>query len=194
MTIRYVPAIAAALTCLAAPALAQEALEIGPPPPLPEVTTMEPAPLPEPDGAGGWQGEWQGDWAPDGTYHGTWAGTYVEPEGVATAPLIQRAIPASPFSLEQRNAWLAQCRSVYLQSGAGLGGGNGLPDACETQLGQYERGGGAPAYATPTYGAPYASGQGGYGYPYAPVIWVRVPIVREPATPAPVEAIEVIED
>ena len=61
MTIRFAPAIAAALTCLAAPALAQEAYETGAPQPLPEVATLEPAPLPEPDGAGGWQGEWQGD-------------------------------------------------------------------------------------------------------------------------------------
>jgi hypothetical protein len=187
MTTRFTPALYVALTCSAFPALAQDAVGIGPPPPLPEVATIEPAPLPEPDGAVGWEGEWHGDWAPDGTYRGTWTGTYSEPSGVASAPLIRRVIPASPFSFEQRSAWLAQCRSVYLQSGASLGGGNGSPDACETQLAQYES-----SYAAPPYGAPYAYGQGAYGYPSAPVIWVRVPIVRERATPA--EALEVDEE
>jgi len=187
MTIRFTATFAAALACLAAPGQAQDAAGIGPPPPLPEVATIEPAPLPEPDGAGGWEGAWQGDWAPDGTYRGTWTGTYTEPSGVASAPLIQRVIPASPFSFEQRSAWLAQCRSVYLQSGASLDEGNGAPDACERQLAQYEG-----TYAAPAVGAPYAYGQGAYGYPAAPVIWVRVPIVRERAAPA--EALEVVEE
>lgn len=174
MSLRFAPALAAALTCLAAPAVAQDA---DAPPALPQI---DPAPLPEPAAGGGWEGEWNGEWAPDGTYRGTWTGTYNEPEvpapgeprGVANAPLIRRVIPASPFSFEQRNAWLAQCRSVFLQSGASLGSG-GAPDACETQLAQYE----STYAAAPVAGAPYAYGQG-----MAPVIWVRVPIVRERAS------------
>jgi|SRR5690606_16744582 hypothetical protein len=173
MSIRFVPALAAVLTCLTVPAAAQDANS---PPALPQ---LEPAPLQDPASGGGWEGEWDGEWAPDGTYRGTWTGTYNQPEvpapsgpdGVADAPLIRRVIPNSPFSFEQRNAWLAQCRSVFLQSGAGLGGGDGTPDACETQLAQYESN-----YVAPVAGAPYASSAG-----TMPVIWVRVPIVRERA-------------
>ena len=115
MIVRSAPLLAA-LTLLAAPALAQENPEIGPPPPLPE-ETFQPAPPPTYGEADGWQGEWQGEWAPDGTYHGVWRGTYAQPDGVATAPLIQRAIPASPFSLEQRNGWLASLTLAVIARG-----------------------------------------------------------------------------
>jgi hypothetical protein len=93
------------------------------------------------------------------------------PAPAATAPTAARAIPPSPFSPDQRNGWLAQCRSAFQRAGAVLGGGNGLPDACETQLTDFER-----DYVPSADGRP-------------PVIFVRVPIVRAPAAAAaPVDA------
>lgn len=91
------------------------------------------------------------------------------------APAIQRAIPPSPFSLEQRNGWLMQCRNTFLQAGASLAGAIGQPDACEAQLLEFERN-----YVPSANGAP-------------PTILVRVPIARQPATPAPLETPEVEE-
>jgi hypothetical protein len=85
------------------------------------------------------------------------------------APAALQPAPPSPFSTDQRNGWLAQCRGTFLQAGAALGGGNGLPDACETQLLDFER----------TY-VPTADGR-------PPTIWVRVPIRRTPAPESPAE-------
>ena len=87
--------------------------------------------------------------------------------GAMPAPAVPQSAPPSPFSADQRNGWLAQCRGTFLQAGAALGGGNGLPDACEAQLLDFER----------TY-IPTADGR-------PPTIWVRVPIRRTPVeTPA----------
>lgn len=86
----------------------------------------------------------------------------------ALAPAMQPMVVASPFSPDQRNGWLAQCRNTFRQAGAALGGGNGQLDACETQLLDFER----------TY-VPPAGGQSA-----PPVIMVRVPIVRQPVAEA----------
>ena len=93
-----------------------------------------------------------------------------EPAGIAAAPQAQPTPVVSPFSPEQRNAWLTQCRMIFLQRGARLAGAPGQPDACETQLLDYER-----TYVAPANGAP-------------PVIMVRVPISRPVV--APVDAID----
>jgi hypothetical protein len=94
------------------------------------------------------------------------------PSAPVPAPAIQRAIPPSPFSLEQRNGWLMQCRNTFLQAGASLAGALGQPDACETQLLEYERN-----YVPSASGVP-------------PTILVRVPVTRQPAAPAPIETPE----
>jgi hypothetical protein len=143
MIARFAPALAAVLAGLAAPALAQDATATDPPQ-EPATVAAEPALQPA-------------DVVSDSA----------SLPGDGVAPAIQRAIPASPFSLEQRNGWLMQCRMAFLQRGAALGGGNGLPDACETQLAQYES-----TYSPPADGsAP------------APIIMVRVPVARAPADP-----------
>ncbi len=197
MIVRSAPLLAAALGCLAAPALAQD----GPPPlpPLPELETYDvplpaeeaeiaPAYLPEPTAEGGWQVEWQGEWAEDGTYRGTWSGTYNDP-----GPGAARAIyPGGGYDAVQRTAWLNQCRNVYYPGSAATGAVVAAqPDVCESYLQQYERNyalasqGGVPAAgAYPMVSAaPGAYAPGGYGYPSAPVMWVRVPIVRQPVAP-----------
>ncbi len=139
MTVRHASPLAA-LALLATPALAQES--------APESTEDAPAQAPSSE---------------------------VPPSqaasGVAGAPApeiaAQRAIVASPFSPDQRNGWLAQCRGTFLRAGAALGGLNGLPDACETQLIEFER----------TY-VPAADGR-------PPTIWVRVPVARAAVAPVP---------
>lgn len=177
---RSAPLLAAALGCLATPALAQAEADGPPPlpelvipalPPLPEEPTLVPAPLEVPATDGGWQGEWQGEWAEDGTYHGTWSGTYSDP-----GPAAARAIyPGAGYGGAERTAWLNQCRHAYATSGAILAA---QPAACENYLQQYER-----SYALAMQGAAPGAYAPGYGYRYAPVMWVRVPIIREPATP-----------
>lgn len=192
MIVRAAPLLAAALGCLAVPALAQD--EATSPPPLPalddlaapepaEAMAIVPAPLAEPTPEGGWQGEWQGEWVGDGSYRGTWNGTYREP-----APTASRAIyPGGPevagYGHAERTAWLAQCRNLYYPNSAATGAVVAAqPDVCQSYLEQYERsfamaaqGGVAPLAGAPMAYAP------GYAYPSAPVVWVRVPIVRQPA-------------
>ncbi len=84
------------------------------------------------------------------------------PAGSAT-PAVAQPPPPSPFSPQQRAGWLAQCRATFQRAGAALGGAIGQPDACETQLLDFER-----TYVPTTDGQP-------------PTIWVRVPVVRPPA-------------
>ena len=149
MTLRFAPLLATALALAAAPALAQDSID-SEPPPVPEASAYdagEVPPIPE-------------DAAPYTAPQA--AGAAVE----SAAPQAQRAMPLSPFSLEQRNGWLTHCRGVFRQAGASLGGGSGLPDACETQLQQFER----------TYVAPAD------GSDAAPVVLVRVPVARAPVS------------
>jgi hypothetical protein len=195
MIVRSASLLATALACLAAPAWAQD--ELGPPPPLPELVTADlpspedvtlaPEALPEPAAEGGWEGEWQGEWAPDGTYRGTWSGSYSDP-----GPIAARAIHAGSgtgYDAAERTAWLNQCRNLYYPGSAATGAVVAAQtDVCESYLQQYERNfalaaqGAAPAAGG--YGAlpaaPGAYAPGGYGSPYAPVMWVRVPIIRQP--------------
>lgn len=148
MIVRVASLLIAALTLPAAPALAQDdAGEASATqndtavPPLPEAAAVEPAIDPAPEPMAG-------------------------PAPVA-APAYAAPPPPSPFAPDQRAGWLAQCRSTFQRAGAALGGGNGLPDACETQLLDFER-----SYVARPDGQP-------------PVIWVRVPIARAaPAMPA----------
>jgi hypothetical protein len=89
----------------------------------------------------------------------------------AAAPATPPAPPPSPFTPDQRSTWLAQCRSTFQRVGAALGGGNGLPDACDKQLLDFER-----DYVPRPDGQP-------------PVIYVRVPVTRAaPAAPDAVDA------
>lgn len=182
MTSRSAPLLFAALALLAAPALAQDdageaapAAADAPSPPAepsaeappaeataaapaeaPAAETPAAAPTPAPPAAG----EAAPPLAP-------------VPAPAAAAPTAASAIPPpSPFSPDQRNGWLAQCRSTFQRAGAVLGGGNGLPDACENQLTEFER----------TY-VPSADGQ-------PPVIFVRVPVRRAPAAAAAPDAID----
>jgi len=201
MIVRSAPLLAAALGCFATPAPAQD--ELAGPPPLPEldgydlpppaeVETLVTPPLPAPAAEGGWQGEWQGEWAEDGTYRGTWNGTYSDPGPTAARAIYQSGVPSTGFPAAERIAWLNQCRNVYYPGSAATGAVVAAQsDVCESYLQQYERSyavaaqGAAPAggafAALPV--APGAYAPGGYGYPYAPVMWVRVPIVRQPAAP-----------
>jgi hypothetical protein len=210
MIVRSAPLLAATLACLASPALAQDQapaleplLEAEAPglPPLPEPVTIAPQPLPEPTADGGWQGEWQGEWAPDGTWNGTWTGSYADPGPTATRAIYPAGVAGMGYSSAERTAWLNQCRNAYYPASAATGAvaASVQPDTCEAYLLQYERnaamaaqgaaysqgayppGGYAPA---PMAYAPGAYAPGAYGNPYAPVMWVRVPIVREPAQPA----------
>jgi hypothetical protein len=159
MTVRPAPLLAA-LALLTSPALAQESAEeapaddsatavqgtaVAPPPAAPAAEPEAPESTPAP--------------APS----------------APSAPAIAapQTIVASPFSPDQRNGWLTQCRIAFLRAGAALGGANGLPDACETQLIDFER-----SYV------PTADGQ-------PPVIWVRVPVARPAAAvPPPAESPE----
>lgn len=157
MTVRPASLLVVALALLPAPTLAQDSAADAPPaadepapadapaadPPPPEDASAEPAPEPEE--------------APS-------------PSPAAAPPLAPMSTPAaapppSPFTPDQRSGWLGQCRSAFQRAGATLGGGNGLPDACETQLLEFER----------NY-VPRGDGQ-------PPVIYVRVPVVRPPAAP-----------
>lgn len=157
MTIRSVPLLAAALALFAAPALAQDGtgdaqLREADVPALPAVDS------PEPPTAGGAAAE-------PAPVPAAAPAPASEPAAAPPAAAA-RAILASPFSPDQRNGWLAQCRGIFLRAGAPLGGGNGLPDACETQLIDFER-----SYV------PAADGQ-------PPVIFVRVPVMRSAVAPA----------
>ena len=203
MIVRSAPLLAAVVFgCFATPALAQDK-SAGPPPlpefdaydlpPPPEVETY--APLPGPAGDGGWQGEWDGEWAEDGTYHGTWNGTYSDPGPTAARAIYPGGVPNSGFPAAERIAWLNQCRNVYYPGSAATGAVVAAQsDVCESYLQQYEHSyamaaqGAAPAggayAALPVTPGAYAPGGYGYGSPYAPVMWVRVPIVRQAAAPA----------
>jgi hypothetical protein len=196
MIARSAPLLAVALACLAAPAPAQD--ELGPPPPLPELVTDDlppdeeedvrfgPSPLPEPTADGGWDGEWQGEWAEDGTYRGTWNGTYSDPGPTASRVIYPGVAANTGYGAAERTAWLNQCRTVYYPNSAATGAVvNAQTDVCESYLQQYERSYamGAQGVAPAAGGFPVAPGAyapGGYGYPNAPVMWVRVPIIRQP--------------
>jgi hypothetical protein len=191
MIARFALPLAAALAWLAAPASAQDAPldaqpvleapdeavnalpppELAPPAPV-EAVPVEAAPPPEaataeapppPESAAATPAASQP--APEIAAAAT--PPPVQPTLVAEGPTAERALPPSPFSPEQRNGWLGQCRIAFLQRGASLYGGAGQPDACEMQLLQFER-----SYVPSADGAP-------------PVILVRVPITRTPAAVAP---------
>jgi hypothetical protein len=191
--------IAIALGCLAAPALAQDELPTLPPLPdpvasdlPPEDPRFAPPPLLGPV-ADGWQGEWQGEWAEDGTYHGTWNGTYSDPGPTATRAIYPGGGPSTGYSAAERTGWLNQCRNIYYPGSTATGAVVAAQtDVCESYLQQYERSyamaAQAPAYPAGAYpplpAAPGIYAPGGYGYPSVPVMWVRVPIVRQPVQPA----------
>ena len=196
MIVRSALLFATAFACLAVPALAQD----DPPPlpelvypdlpPLPEAATIAADPLPEPMADGGWQGEWQGEWVDDGTYRGTWNGTWNDPGPTAARAIYPGGAPGTGYAAAERAAWLNQCRNVYYPGSAATGAVVAAQtDVCENYLSQYERtyamAAQAPMYAPGAYAplpvAPGAYAPGGYGYPYGPVMWVRVPIVRQPA-------------
>jgi hypothetical protein len=177
MTRRSAPLLAAALALLAAPALARDnagdaaptAAEVPTPPAEPsaepppaEDATAAPAEAPAaetPAPASPAAGEAVPPLAP-------------VPAAAAATPTAARAIPPSPFAPDQRNGWLAQCRSTFQRAGAVLGGGNGLPDACENQLTEFERN-----YVPSVDGQP-------------PVIFVRVPVRRAPAASVAPDAVD----
>jgi hypothetical protein len=198
MTLRFASLLATvAVATMAAPALAQDGYDPGPPPPLPA-----------------WDEEL--DEYPDGEYlddEDAWEHRGPPPHG---------APHAMGYPPEQRAAWLDECRARYHDEsghrrgqviggllgavaggvagseiaegsdnlggtliGAGVGGLAGAAvggaigaeadrdriDACEAYLLHHEQG----------YRG-YDHGQGAYGYHYPypyPVMWVRVPIVTE---------------
>jgi hypothetical protein len=161
---------------------------------LPEPVTIVTEPVAP---AEGWEGEWQGEWADDGTYHGTWSGTYSDPGPTAARAIYPGGVPqgvaTSGYPALERLAWLNQCRNAYYPGGlTGAVLASGQPDVCEAYLQQYERSialaaqGGAYAQGAVAPGAyayapgGYPPGASGYGYPSGPVMWVRVPIIREP--------------
>jgi hypothetical protein len=203
MTLRFASLLAtAALATLAAPALAQDGYDPGPPPPLPA-----------------WDEEL--DEYPDDGYldDDAW-----EDRG----PPLHAAPQATGYPPEQRAAWLEQCRASYYDEsgrrrgeviggvlgavaggvagseiaeggdnlggtliGAGVGGLAGAAvggaigaeadrdriDECEAYLLRYEQ-----SHYGHGAGARYDHGQGAYGYHYPypyPVMWVKVPIVTE---------------
>jgi len=208
MIVRSAPLLVIALGWLAAPAQAQD--DVPPPLPLPELVTSDLAPpdevslapesLPEPAADGGWEGEWQGEWAEDGIYHGTWNGTYSDPGPTAARAIYPGSAAGTGYNAVERTAWLNQCRNVYYPGSAATGAVVAAqPDVCESYLQQYERSyamaAQAPAYPAGAYppfpAAPGAYAPGGYGYPSVPVMWVRVPIVRQPA--ATVRTVEAAE-
>lgn len=202
MTLRFASLLsAAALAAMAAPVLAQDSYDPGPPPPLPA-----------------WDEE--RDEYPDDEYldeEEAW-----EDHGSGPAP------HAMGYPPEQRAAWLEQCRARYHDEsgrrrgqvlggvlgavaggvaggaiaegddnlggvliGAGVGGlagaavgeaigadaGRDRIDECEVYLLRYEQS--YRGYG-PGHGPGHASGAYGYHYPYPyPVMWVKVPIVTE---------------
>ncbi len=168
MIARFTAPLAAALAGLAAPLAAQQ-LPVEPLPPPPDTVTA----APEPAAEGVWHGEWRGEWRPDGTYHGTWTGSYDDAEAASDA--------------DRRAAWIERCRDAYREAAP--------RDWCESYLAHYEHAyaaavqgavlAGPPHWRAPPHGAPGAYLPLPYaaGYPYGPVVWVRVPIVREPAAP-----------
>ncbi len=196
MVIRFAPLLAAAvLGSLAAPVLAQDDARV--PPPLPELDVDLPPPEEVTSGTQtdaaaeeGWQGEWQGEWSEDGVYRGTWSGTYSDPGPTATRVIPRDGAAATGYSPAERTAWLNQCRNVYYPGSAATGAVVAAPtDVCLAYLEQYERSyafaaqGAVPAAgispALPAVPGPYPSAA--YGYPYPPVMWVRVPIIRQSA-------------
>ena len=179
----------AALALLAAPAQAQDSAEAPTPPadePAPEAESpaaaepaaaepaiAEPA-APEPAAAEPAATEPAAAESGDGEP----APAPLPPLAPVPAPA-QPTVVASPFSPDQRNGWLSQCRTVFLQRGASLGGGNGQLDACDTQLLEFER-----SYVPP------ANGQSGP----PPTIMVRVPVARPAPMPPPDDAIDADAD
>jgi len=161
MTVRPAP-LFAALALLATPAIAQDSPDTAP---LPPEAAAEPAPPEAP-------AEPAPAAAPEAPPEPPPLPEAPAPVGAQPAPLPQAPPPPSPFTPEQRYGWLMQCRNAFLAAGASYGGLNGLPDACETQLRDFER----------TYVPTPGSGP--------PVIPVRVPIPRAAAAPsaAPVDA------
>lgn len=151
--------IAALLAVAPATALAQAPYDPGDPPPLPELSESEwrswdyepVLEQPQPDQPGVWD-----DYSP-------------RPEPL---PAPSPARP-TPYASDQRSAWLDECRA---QSGAD---DRGPIDRCEAYLGDYER---AYASAAPTRAHGPAGPGSSYiaGYP-GPVMWVKVPIMRERA-------------
>ena len=151
-------ALIAALTLLPAPAFAQESVEAAPPA-ADAPAEAPPAEAPPPAEAGPTAA------APALPEVAPAADTPAPAPAAASAPAppVMQPAPPSPFSPDQRAAWLNQCRRTFQQAGAPLGGINGVPDACDTQLLDFERN-----YVPSADGAP-------------PTIWVRVPIARAPA-------------
>ena len=193
--------LAAAL--LGAPALAQDDAS-GPPPlpplevdasPAPDYLPSAEVPLSQHAVSPGWQGEWQGEWAEDGTWRGTWQGTYSDP-GPSATRVIDPAGPApTGYGAVERTNWLNQCRTIYYPGSPATGAVIGTQtDVCEAYLQQYERSYAMAAQAPTVSGrqaplpvAPGAYAPAGYGYAVPPVMWVRVPIVRQPVGPARTE-------
>lgn len=156
----------AALTLPSVPALGQENAEEAPP--AAETPADAPAPAAEESPAEApppsEEAAAEPATAPD-------AAPAPAPALAAVPPTPPAPPPPSPFTPDQRSNWLAQCRSTFQRAGAPLGGGNGLPDACDKQLLDFER----------TY-VPRPDGQ-------PPVIYVRVPVTRAaPAAPDAVDA------
>lgn len=205
MTLRFASLLAAAgLAALAAPALAQDGYDPGPPPPLPAWDEAEDYPdeeyLDEDDA-----------WEEEGGHH------FPPPHAMGYPP-------------EQRAAWLEECRARYHETsgrargqviggvlgavaggvagsaiaegddnlggtliGAGVGGLAGAAiggevgaeadrrqiDECEAYLVRYEHGSRGYGHG-PGHGPGYGAAAWGNHYPYPyPVMWVRVPIVTE---------------
>ena len=201
MTLRFASLLAAAgLAALAAPALAQDGYDPGPPPPLPAWNDAQGYPDDE----------------------------YLDEEDAWEERTEHRGPPPHETSYppEARAAWLEDCRARYHDApgrargqviggllgavaggvagsaiaeggdnlggtligagagalaGAAIGGEVGARgdrdrlDACEAYLLRYEQ-----SYRGPEPGHGAVAGAWGYHYPYPyPVIWVRVPIVTE---------------
>lgn len=202
MTLRFASLLAAAaMAVLAAPALAQDSYDPGPPPPLPA-----------------WDEEL--DEYPDDEYLGKEEDDAWEEQAAHHGPPPH----AMGYPPDQRAAWLEDCRARYHDAngrargqviggllgavaggvagaaiaegddnlggaliGAGVGGLAGAAiggeagaesdrarlDECAAYLLQYER-----SYRG--HGPGHAAGAYGYHYPYPyPVMWVRVPIMTE---------------
>jgi len=199
MTLRSASLLAtAAMAAMAAPALAQDGYDPGPPPPLPAWEEEEEYPDEE-------YVDEDGAWEQRSGHHGA------PPHAMGYPP-------------EQRAAWLEECRARYYDAngrgrgqviggllgavaggvagaaiaegddnlggtligagagalaGAAIGGEVGAEadrdryDACEVYLLRHEQ-----SYRG--YGPGHGAGAWGYHYPYPyPVMWVRVPIVTE---------------
>lgn len=158
MIVRPAPLVAA-LALLATPAIAQDNPDTAPPEALEQAVEAEAEALAEAPAEPATGDVPETPAAP--------APPPLAPISTAPAPLPQDPPPPSPFTPEQRYGWLMQCRNAFLAAGASYGGLDGSPDACETQLRDFER----SYVATP--GTP------------PPVIPVRVPIHRISVPAAP---------